>query len=157
MSAQEHVLAAASWSRDTPVPAPATDDRLILVLESLRGLSGVRRQVRAFLTAGLTADAGDAGEDAVEKAVLVIDELTSNAVRHGAQPSRLQVCDDTDRWMVVVSDSAPARLPTPAVDRPAGAGGYGLHVVSDLAGAHGVHYDAVQKHVWACLDKPATP
>ncbi|WP_207500308.1 ATP-binding protein [Klenkia soli] len=155
LTPQQHAAAAASWSRESPVPGPHRTDRLVLLLDTLRGLSAVRRQVRTFLASGLADDAGDAGEDAVERAVLVIDELTSNALRHGRSPSRLQVCDDQDRWIVVVGDAAPERLPTPAVDRPAGEGGYGLHVVSDLSTAHGVHYEVDQKLVWACLEKPA--
>lgn len=151
----ERVTAAASWAQDTPVPQPTDDSQLVLKLESLRALSKVRRQVRAFLAAGLPADAGDGGEDAVERAILVIDELTSNALRHGTAPSRLSVCDEPQRWLVIVSDSAPDRSPTPAVDRPAGAGGYGLYVISDLSTARGVHYAPDHKLVWACLPKPA--
>lgn len=155
MTADQHVLAAVSWARETPVPAPAPSDRLVLVLDTLRSLGAVRRQVRAFLSAGVPAGAGGAGEDAVDGAVLVIDELTSNALRHGRPPSRLLVCDEPGRWVVVVSDAAPDRPPTPAVERPAGAGGYGLHVVTDLSTDHGVHYEAEQKLVWACLRKPS--
>ncbi|SDN76818.1 Histidine kinase-like ATPase domain-containing protein [Klenkia soli] len=154
LTPQEHAAAAASWAHDTPVPQPPQADRLVHLLESIRSLGAVRRQVRAFLRAGLPDDAGEAAEDAVEHAVLVIDELTSNALRHGRPPSRLQVCDEPDRWIVVVSDAAPERMPTPAVERPAGAGGYGLHLVADLTGAHGVHYETDQKLVWACLEKP---
>lgn len=155
LSPRQQLAAAASWAQPSPVPRPAETDRLVLVLESLRALSVVRRQVRAFLTSGLPEQAGDAGEDAVERAILVIDELTSNALRHGSPPSRLHVCDEPRRWLVIVSDSAPDRRPTPAVGRPAGAGGYGLYVISDLAADHGVDYQQQQKLVWACLDKPA--
>ncbi|SDH18047.1 ATP-binding protein [Klenkia brasiliensis] len=155
MSAYQHAAAASSWAQDTPVPDPSPTDRLVLVLESLRSLGAVRRQVRGFLTAGLAPAAGDAGEDAVESAVLVIDELTSNALRHGRPPSRLLVTDEPDRWVVIVSDGAPDRPPTPAVERPEGAGGYGLHVVADLTAEHGVHYETDHKLVWACLRKPS--
>jgi len=55
---------------------------------------------------------------------------------------------------VIVTDSAPDRPPTPARDRPAGQGGYGLYVIADLAAGHGVHYEPDHKHVWACLNKP---
>lgn len=155
-SRREQLAEAASWTRDTPVPQPVGSDRLVLILESLRALSAVRRQVRAFLAAGLTGDPGDAGEDAVERAILVIDELTSNALRHGSAPSRLHLWDEPGRWLVIVSDAAPHRQPTPAVDRPAGAGGYGLYVIADLTSAHGVDYEPDVKLVWACLDKPTS-
>lgn len=157
---QDRAAAAASWVQDAPVPPPpAGTDRLVLVLESLRGLSAVRRQVRAFLAAGCSCETGtvgdDACDDAVERAVLVIDELTSNALRHGLPPSSLQVADEVHRWVVVVRDGAPGRQPVPAHDRPAGAGGYGLHVIADLTSAHGVQHLADHKLVWACLDKPS--
>ncbi|MCW2581624.1 MAG: Two component sensory transduction histidine kinase with sensory domain [Klenkia sp.] len=150
----DRASALASWTEDTAPPEAVGDGRLVLVLESLRGLSAVRRRVRAFLTAGCDLVSEEACEDAVEKAVLVIDELTSNALRHGQPPTSLQVCDDPQRWIVVVRDAASHVHPAPAVDRPAGAGGYGLYVIADLTAAHGVHYESDHKLVWACMDKP---
>ena len=153
----EYAEAYASWHADSPVPT-AAETRLSLGLESLRGLSSVRRQVRQFLLSSLGAGRDDelppAVEDAVEQAVLVIDELTSNALRHGSAPSGLHIGDDEGRWIIIVTDGAPQRAPTPARDRPAGQGGYGLYVVADLTAEHGVHYERDRKLVWACLVKP---
>ncbi|MGY1839571.1 MULTISPECIES: ATP-binding protein [unclassified Modestobacter] len=153
----EYAEAYASWQGDSAVPAAATT-RLSLQLESLRGLSLVRRQVHQFLLSSLGIGRDDdvppVVEDAVERAVLVIDELTSNALRHGASPSSLHVGDDEGRWIVVVTDGAPGRAPTPARERAAGEGGYGLYVIADLTAAHGVHYEPDRKLVWACLVKP---
>lgn len=149
-----YVQLAASFRRSTPLPA---DDpaRLVLQLSSLRALSAVRRQVGAFLRSSLDrAIDADRTEDAVDRAVLVIDELTSNALRHGRPPSDLHLGDEPGRWTVVVTDAAPDVVPVPAVDRPAGAGGYGLYVVADLTAAHGVHYDDGRKMVWATMTKP---
>ena len=146
----------ASWREDTPVPE-AADTRLTLQLESLRGLSAVRRQVQAFLFASVAVQGQERMvevEDVVERAILVIDELASNALRHGSPPSSLRIGDEDGRWIVVVTDSAPHRLPTPARERPAGQGGYGLYVIADLTADHGVHCLADRKMVWACLDKP---
>jgi anti-sigma regulatory factor (Ser/Thr protein kinase) len=153
----DYAAAYASWRSDSPVPAAATT-RLSLQLESLRGLSAVRRQVELFLLSSLGIGREDdvpAGiEDAVAQAVLVIDELTSNALRHGSPPSSLHIGDDEGRWIVIVTDGAPARVPTPARERPAGEGGYGLYVIADLTAEHGVHYEPERKLVWACLLKP---
>ncbi|MCZ2836908.1 ATP-binding protein [Modestobacter sp. VKM Ac-2985] len=153
----EYAEALASWREDSPVPAGA-DTRLSLQLASLRDLSRVRRQVTAFLLSSLDPGPAEgvdaAAEDAVERAVLVIDELTSNALRHGSPPSRLHIGDDEGRWIVIVSDGAPERPPTPARERPAGQGGYGLYVIADLTADHGVHYEADCKFIWACLIKP---
>ncbi|TYP90452.1 ATP-binding protein [Blastococcus xanthinilyticus] len=153
----EYARAYASWRSDSPLPRAAAT-RVSLRLESLRGLSAVRRQVQHFLLSSLEIGRDEAVapevEDAVERAVLVIDELTSNALRHGAPPSSLHIGDDEGRWIVIVTDAAPGRVPTPARERPAGQGGYGLYVVADLTAEHGVHYEADRKLVWACLVKP---
>ena len=157
-SPAEYAEAYASWHGDSPVPA-AAETRLSLQLSSLRGLCVVRRQVQHFLFSSLGVERDDdvapAVEDAVERAVLVIDELTSNALRHGAAPSSLHIGDDEGRWIVIVTDGAPGRVPTPARGRPAGQGGYGLYVIADLAAEHGVHYEPDRKLVWACLIKPS--
>ncbi|WP_369136999.1 ATP-binding protein [Modestobacter versicolor] len=153
----EYAEAYASWHDDNPVPA-AAETRLLVQLESLRGLSLVRRQAQHFLLSSLGAgervDVAPAVEDSVERAVLVIDELTSNALRHGSPPASLHIGDDDGRWIVIVTDGAPGVAPTPARDRPAGQGGYGLYVVADLTAEHGVHYEHDRKLVWACLIKP---
>lgn len=151
---QDHLQLAASWRRDTPPPTidPA---RLVLQLSSLRALSSVRRQVEAFLRASMTPGLEeDAVEDAVGKAVLVIDEMTSNALRHGRPPADLHLGDGPGTWTIVVTDAAPDQVPVPALDRPAGAGGYGLYVITDLTSRHGVHYEDDRKLVWATVTKP---
>jgi hypothetical protein len=144
----------ASWHRVSPVPdLPPAD---VLELTSLRQLGAVRRHVRAFLTASLRADGVVAEvvlDEVVERSILVIDELASNALRHGTPPATLDLREAGDHWVVVATDSARDVLPTPAVARPAGQGGYGLYVVADLTSAHGVEIDGDRKHVWARLAK----
>jgi len=159
LSAAQYAELSASWQDDSPVPAAAAS-RLTLELASLRELSRVRRQVRAFLTASAESSAAMSApalavavEDLIEKAILVIDELASNALRHGTPPSSLLVCDEPARWIIIVTDSAPELVPLPAVDRPAGQGGYGLYVIADLTAAHGVHYLVDRKLVWVCIEK----
>jgi len=144
----------ASWQRVSPVPDVVPAD--VLQLTSLRQLGAVRRHVRAFLAASLRADgvvAADVVDEVVETSILVIDELASNALRHGAPPATLDLREAGDHWVVVATDSARDVLPTPAVDRPAGHGGYGLYVIADLTSAHGVEIDGDRKHVWALLAK----
>ena len=150
----QHASLAESWRAQSALPE-VSDTGLTLALATLRALGSVRRQVRAFLQDSLSpAVDAERAEDVVDNAILVIDELTSNAVRHGTAPSRLDVCDEPDHWIVIATDSAPDRPPTPARDRPAGAGGYGLYLVGDLTDAHGVHYETDRKMVWARLGKP---
>jgi len=85
----EYAEAFTSWRTDTPVPETA-DARLSLELGSLRSLSSVRRQVQDFLLSSLDLDRDEdippAVEDVIDGAILIIDELTSNALRHGAPP-----------------------------------------------------------------------
>jgi PAS domain S-box-containing protein len=146
---ERYAQAHAAWRAEEPVPE-ADESGLDVELTTLRGLSAVRRQARDFLLSSLGAE-GD--EDAVDQAVLVIDELASNALRHGSRPADLHVGDRGSQWVVLVSDSAPGRRPAPAGGRPAGQGGYGLYVVADLTAEHGVRYGADRKVVWAALDK----
>ena len=141
-----------------PVPAPAQQ----WALTDLRGLAAVRRAARQLLldTALPTGAAGpedpDVVEDTVEQVVLVIDELASNALRHGRPPARLEVFDRADSWVVVAADAAVERLPEPAVDRPAAEGGHGLYLVADLSLTHGVDVTPEDKQVWAEVPKPPT-
>ncbi|MCZ2827442.1 SpoIIE family protein phosphatase [Modestobacter sp. VKM Ac-2986] len=146
----QYAAAHAGWHSDSPVPA-VSGSRLTLELASLRGLSGVRQQLRHFLQSSV--EPGPTVEDVVERAVLVVDELASNALRHGAPPASLHIADEETRWIVLVTDSAPGRRPTPARGRREGQGGYGLYVVADLTLDHGVHYAADRKVVWVVLDK----
>ena len=143
-----------AWRMRDPAPDIPPDD--IVELISLKQLAAVRRRVRALLTASLSergmADP-DLVEEVVERSILVIDELASNAIRHGTAPATLDVRDTGDHWVVVATDAAPHQLPTPARDRPEGQGGYGLYVIADLASAHGVEVDGARKRVWARLPK----
>lgn len=144
----------ASWRQVAPVPGIPPAE--VVELTSLRQLGAVRRHVRAFLTTSLQADgvvAEDEVDEVVERSILVIDELASNALRHGAPPASLDLREAGDHWVVVATDSARDVLPTPAVDRPAGQGGYGLYVIADLTSAHGVEIDDDRKRVWALLAK----
>jgi hypothetical protein len=89
--------------------------------------------------------------DWVEQFVLVIDEITSNALRHGAAPVHLGLGTDHTSWLVTVTDQAPGVPPVPAVGRAPGAGGYGLYMIADLASDHGWHSEDHHKTVWALV------
>lgn len=90
-------------------------------LADLPRLAALRRHARRLLTG--TGIPGDTSAEAVDRAVLVIDELASNALRHGAPPASVTLRDRGTAWLVVVTDAALDQPPTPAVDRPAGQGG----------------------------------
>jgi anti-sigma regulatory factor (Ser/Thr protein kinase) len=110
-------------------------------------LAGLRRGVRSFLR----DVAGAEGTDAV----LVVNELVSNAVVHGNAPVRLSLGlhdRDSQLW-VEVFDAAPRQ---PRLDPQARgeAGGLGLRLVDALATSWGVLADEQGKTVWA--DVPLT-
>ena len=116
-------------------------------MTNLSELPGVRANVRAVL-ADPRASA-PAPRERVEQFVLVADEITSNALRHGAVPVQFLLSADGATWLVAVTDHAPAVPPVPAEGRAPGQGGYGLHIVADLADAHGWHSQDHSKTVWA--------
>ncbi|WP_153031053.1 ATP-binding protein [Amycolatopsis sp. YIM 10] len=109
----------------------------------------VRQQVRELL-----APVGGLLE---EDAVLVTEELISNAHRHGTAPRRcrLGLLDDGRRLRIEVEDTAPEQ---PKIRTPDRTGGRGLVLVDRLASSWGVHNHRHHKTVWAelSLDQPGT-
>lgn len=93
---------------------------------------------------------GDRHGVLVEDAVLVAEELVSNAYRHGAPPRtcRLSLADQ-DRLRVEVGDAEAAH---PRIRTPDTSGGRGLVLVDRLSTAWGVLPGQDQKTVWADLD-----
>lgn len=116
-------------------------------LYQTRQLASVRRDVRNRLS---RVD-DDVAEDAREQIVMVLDELATNALRHGSPPAVVRLCEHADGWLVVVSDGAPDRLPTPAINRPAEQGGMGLYLVADMTVQHGTAQAQGRKSVWALI------
>jgi anti-sigma regulatory factor (Ser/Thr protein kinase) len=70
--------------------------------------------------------------DLTETALLLVSELATNAIRHGAPPVRLSLRLEKDRLRVEVTDSSPA-LPQLAHPEPDQTGGRGLQIVQQLA------------------------
>jgi anti-sigma regulatory factor (Ser/Thr protein kinase) len=71
-----------------------------------------------------------------ETALLLVSEVTTNAIRHGTPPVRLSLRLENNRLRVEVTDSSPA-LPEPTNAGPDQTSGRGLHIVQQLAGAWG--------------------
>jgi hypothetical protein len=141
------------WDAATS-PEVAVDGRCWLLSGHLQ-LSAMRRDARGLL-ASSSVPIGqwtDADDEAVDRAVLALDELASNALRHGRPPVSAELFDRGDTWLVVVTDGETAELPVPAVGRPGGLGGFGLYVVADFAVAHGIDVQPDHKRVWAELPK----
>lgn len=87
--------------------------------------------------------------EVTETALLLVSELATNAIRHGAPPVRLSLRLDADRLRVEVTDSSPA---LPHLDHPGPdqAGGRGLQIVQQLAARWGsqVSRSRLGKTVW---------
>ncbi len=83
-------------------------------------------------------------------AVLLVSELVSNVVRHGALPARMVLTQNGGRLRVVVEDSNPAMPGPPGPPDAAAGGGRGLIIVSSIAAAWGISTapDRPGKGVW---------
>lgn len=103
-------------------------------------------EAREWVRAGLTGHEGVTTEDAV----LVADELVSNARQHGLPPRKIHLgfTRNRERLRIEVDDASPEQ---PALRTPDDSGGRGLLLVRQLAVAWGTrHYDG-RKTVWAEL------
>jgi hypothetical protein len=109
---------------------------------------------RRRLAAALRPDeaAGTVAVGAVERLLLVFEEVGSNALRHGRGPVEITLTRSTTHWLLEVSDAAVDSRPDPALDRDAALGGLGLYVVARVCGAHGWFVDGERKTVWARID-----
>lgn len=93
----------------------------------------------------------DLPDQGLDQLLLVFEELASNGVRHGRCPVSAQVAHTSHDWVVVVTDAAPDRPPTPTVDRDPARGGLGLHLIARLCAGYGWTVDEDRKHVWGRL------
>ncbi|WP_170191918.1 ATP-binding protein [Saccharothrix syringae] len=127
--------------------AQGVDEAVLVRALDETSLREVRHLVRVLLD-------GRAGV-AVDDAVLVTDELVSNARRHGEPPRtcRLALVDEARRLRVEVDDTSAEE---PRIRTPDESGGRGLVIVDTLAEAWGVRHHPGGKTVWAevVLDRP---
>ena len=121
-------------------------------LHSLQELSALRARLRSSLT-GTPRVVHPEREHWSERLVLIADELTSNALRHGGPPVATALSRQSDRWLIAVSDSSTQVPPAPAEGRDPGLGGFGLYLVADLSAAHGWFLDIGSKSVWAVIEE----
>ena len=74
-------------------------------LHSLSELARLRARLRTSLTGSPTVIHPER-EHWSERLVLIADELTSNALRHGGAPVATALSRTGDRWLLAVSDSS---------------------------------------------------
>jgi hypothetical protein len=138
------------WAR-SPLPTPDTPAALGRWRPvTPADLTTHRRELAAAMHDGGQQTGADEG--AVERLLLVFEELASNALRHGAAPIDVELTSFDRFWVLDVSDAASDRPPALAVDRDPAQGGLGLYMIAGLCGAYGWTTGAGRKHVWARID-----
>lgn len=114
---------------------------VLVITGELTELARVRQWSRQHLA--------DLGEDTMIDALAVIDELTSNALRHSSGPYRVGLRRREGRLRVEVADGSTTQAAprTPGMD-----GGRGLLLVDAYAVGWGQDIHPDGKIVWAELD-----
>jgi anti-sigma regulatory factor (Ser/Thr protein kinase) len=144
-----HRAAGPVWPSATPPPA---EDGRSWDLSDVAQLPQVRAEVRRH--AASTALRSDTeGEDLRDQLVLALDEMASNALRHGGGAVRAGVRLTADSYLIEVTDAATSSPPAPAVGRDPSQGGLGLYLIAELASAHGWYALPHVKVVWALLPR----
>jgi anti-sigma regulatory factor (Ser/Thr protein kinase) len=133
-------------------PPPEAAGGLRWALGDVAQLPRVRAELRRHLaTTAPTDDPRDA--DLRDRLVLALDEMASNALRHGHGLVHAAVRMTPNAYLIEVSDQAVGSPPVPAVGRDPSEGGLGLYLIAELATQHGWYISGGCKHVWAMLPR----
>jgi anti-sigma regulatory factor (Ser/Thr protein kinase) len=137
------------WPSAAP---PRANDGLSWELDDVAQLPALRADVRRFAARHARRDDRDS-TDLRDRLVLALDEMASNALRHGGGWVRATLGLTPDCYLVQVTDAAAGSPPVPAVDRDPSEGGLGLYLIAELATRHGWYVAEDAKHVWALLPR----
>jgi anti-sigma regulatory factor (Ser/Thr protein kinase) len=137
------------WPSASPPPAAPA---LTWALKDVAELPAVRGQLRRHVTAHVGND-GPVELDLLDQLILALDEMASNALRHGDGEVRATVRLTDDAYLIEVSDQAAQAPPTPAIGRDPSEGGLGLYLIAEMATEHGWYVEGGHKYVWALLPR----
>ncbi len=130
--------------RPDEVRADERSDRAMAVLpRDRRSAVDARDWLRGFLAGRVSATLTD-------DALLVLSELTTNALRHGLGEAIVRATLDDGMLQLSVTDSGDELPALQPVD-PTRVGGLGLRIVDELSAAWGVAPFPGGKTVWATL------
>ncbi|SDC98873.1 Anti-sigma regulatory factor (Ser/Thr protein kinase) [Geodermatophilus telluris] len=141
-SANPDFLDPATYLRSLPVPVePLESTPPALADDDIGDYTGLRRRVRAWL------DTVDGPDDVLEDFLLAVDEMTSNAVRHGTLPAGLRLWTAPGRVVATVRDSGsglddPFAGYGPAHGADLSHGGMGLWLARQLCDHVAIRRDA---------------
>jgi anti-sigma regulatory factor (Ser/Thr protein kinase) len=121
-------------------------------LQDIAELPRVRAELR-HSAAESARTTGQAGADLRDQLILALDEMASNALRHGGGEVHASVRLTGNSYLIEVSDQATTAPPSPAVGRDPSEGGLGLYLIAELATEHGWYVRDGHKHVWAVLPR----
>jgi anti-sigma regulatory factor (Ser/Thr protein kinase) len=135
-------VAPADYLRSLPLlPEPLEDTAPLLAVDDVRDYAALRHSVAAAL-AGLGGS-----PDLREDFLLAIDEMSSNAVRHGGPPVHLRLWSSADRAVCRITDAGaglddPFAGYGPAHGEDLSRGGMGLWLARQLCD----HVDVIPEH-----------
>ncbi len=133
-----------------PVPSPEAAGPVLgsWPLTQAGELAGLRRSVAEIVDDG-------AGRPAREEQLLllVLCELATNALRHGAGPGVVTLSEHGPSWLVDVRDRAGGQTPAHRPTDDGRAGGHGLRILARATTEWGWYPEPGRraKHVWAVV------
>jgi anti-sigma regulatory factor (Ser/Thr protein kinase) len=130
---------------------PVASDALNWRLSDVAELPRIRAELRRHLDRQGGRD--QRAVDLRDRLVLALDEMASNALRHGGGTVEAAVREAGSEYLIEVSDQAYTHPPVPAVGRDPSEGGLGLYLIAELATKHGWYVRDGCKHVWALLPR----
>ncbi|MCW2677638.1 MAG: putative anti-sigma regulatory factor, serine/threonine protein kinase [Modestobacter sp.] len=90
------------YLQSLPIPLePLEETEPLVQVEAVRDLRGLRRQLAARVAGALLAPGS---ETALEDFLLAVDEMTTNALRHGRPPVSLRLWAGADRLVCTITD-----------------------------------------------------